>query len=275
MSIWSGWSIVTRLGVKSHLSVFDITFLRFGFAGLLMLPIAYKNRHLITRKNIGLLIMMIIGTGPPYLIICNMGFAHAPATHGVLIPCMLSLFVAIMAYTFLKEKISLIRIIGYIVILTGVAFKLSLSEHLVADLYFIAGGFLFAIFTLFSRKAGFEPLVTTAFVSSGSMLLLIIPYTLYQVYYPHEMDLASSLFQMIYQGFITSIVALLAYSFAVKRIGATSTSAFAALVPVFVTLGAIPILNEIPNNDDLVFVSLMTIGVFLASGIVRKKAISQ
>ncbi|MEQ1790176.1 MAG: DMT family transporter [Rickettsiales bacterium] len=268
--LWSGWAIVTRLGVKSDLTPMDITFLRFGTAGFLMLPIAYKNRQLITRKNIWLLLVMIIGAGPPYLLICSLGFASAPATHSVIIPCTMSLFVAVICYSFFKDKISAVSGFGYMAILCGVAFKLSLSEYIFADLYFIGGGLLFAIFTIFSRKTGFAPLVTTAFVSSGSMLLLVVPYMIYQIYNPHEMNIGASIFQIVYQGIITSIISLLTYNLAVKYIGTTSTSAFAALVPVMVTIGAIPILGEIPNQDDIIFVCLMTIGVLLASGICNK-----
>ena len=38
VSIWSGWIVVARLGLKSSLTPWDIAALRFGVAGLLLLP---------------------------------------------------------------------------------------------------------------------------------------------------------------------------------------------------------------------------------------------
>ena len=38
VSIWSGWIVVARLGLKTSLTPWDIAALRFGVAGLLLLP---------------------------------------------------------------------------------------------------------------------------------------------------------------------------------------------------------------------------------------------
>jgi hypothetical protein len=37
VSIWAGWSAITRLAVTTHLEAWDITALRFGAAGVLLL----------------------------------------------------------------------------------------------------------------------------------------------------------------------------------------------------------------------------------------------
>ena len=39
VSIWAGWSAMTRLAVITNLDAWDIPALRFGVAGLLLLPI--------------------------------------------------------------------------------------------------------------------------------------------------------------------------------------------------------------------------------------------
>ena len=42
VSIWAGWSVVTRLAVTTGLDAWDIPALRFGVAGLLLLPILIR-----------------------------------------------------------------------------------------------------------------------------------------------------------------------------------------------------------------------------------------
>jgi drug/metabolite transporter (DMT)-like permease len=38
VSIWAGWVVAARLGVKTSLTPWDITAIRFSVAGLILLP---------------------------------------------------------------------------------------------------------------------------------------------------------------------------------------------------------------------------------------------
>ena len=274
--LWSGWSVVTRLGAVNGLSPMDITFMRYTFAGLVMLPVSYKNRHLITKKNLPRIVLMIIGAGPPYLLAMGFGFKLAPASHGILTPCVMSLFVALFSYMLFKDKITKIRAIGYSLIITGVAFKFTLSldevsaSHVSADLFFLLGAALWAVYSVQNRIAGFNAFVATAFVATGSLIAISVPYGIYQYIEPHNMRISDSLLQLFYQGIVTSIISLITYNKAMQYIGTGKTAAFGALVPAMVTLLATPLLGEIPSFNDYIFVALMSGGVLLASGIVKK-----
>jgi hypothetical protein len=43
VSIWSGWIVVARLGLRTSLTPWDIAALRFGVAGLLLLPYVFNK----------------------------------------------------------------------------------------------------------------------------------------------------------------------------------------------------------------------------------------
>ena len=43
VSIWAGWSAMTRLAVTTNLDAWDIPALRFGVAGLLLSPILLRR----------------------------------------------------------------------------------------------------------------------------------------------------------------------------------------------------------------------------------------
>lgn len=43
VSIWAGWSVMTRLAVTTGLDAWDIPALCFGVAGLLMLPVVIQR----------------------------------------------------------------------------------------------------------------------------------------------------------------------------------------------------------------------------------------
>jgi len=271
ITIWSGWTIMSRIGALGSLSPFDLVFMRYSFAGLIMLPTAIRNFHLINKQNYLGILVMIVGAGAPYLWFALLGFQRAPISHGILIPSAMPLFVAILSFMVFKERLIATRLLGYLFILCGIIFRLNNNHSTIsssyADIFFLIAALLWAIYTVQNKYLHLTPIVATSFVTCGSMFILIIPYVIYQYKHPHALPLIESTQQIIYQGFITSILSLITYNRAIEIIGAAKTSCFAALCPVMVTLLAIPFLHEIPNTYDWIFVIIMSIGVFLASGV--------
>lgn len=280
--VWSGWIIISRLGMLTALTPFDVTFLRYTSAGLIMLPVAIKNLHLITKQNwLGILIM-VAGAGAPYLMLTSLGFQRAPSSHGILTPSSMPLFIAILSFFILKESVSSLRIVGYLFILAGVIFRFTMAYVLsggieTADIYFLLAGLSWSIYTVQNKRIGYlSPVVATSFVACGSMIFLAIPYAIYQYEYPHALPLMVTVQQVLYQGVLTSVISLIMFNRAIQIIGASKTSSFTALVPCMVILLGIIILHEMPTNSDLIFVALMSVGVFFASGILslRKAKVS-
>jgi drug/metabolite transporter (DMT)-like permease len=276
VSIWSGWLIISRMGMLSSLSSFDLTFLRYTTAGLIMLPTAIKNFHLINKDNWKAIALMVLCAGAPYLLVCNMGFKNAPASHGIITPSTMPLWVAIGAYLLDKQKVGAARLCGYLFIIAGVVFKLSTSKHGLAssDLFFLSGAVLWATYTLQAKRHNYlSALVTTSFVASGTMILIAIPYGIYQIADPHPLPLLEASKQIIYQGILVGVISLITYNRAMQLIGASEAASFAAFVPVMATLLAIVFLQEIPSRNDWILVLLMSVGVFLASGVARPIAL--
>jgi drug/metabolite transporter (DMT)-like permease len=67
VSIWAGWSVLTRLAVTTRLDAWDISALRFGLAGLLLLPLAARCGLALDRLGRGgLLVLVAGGDSPPF-----------------------------------------------------------------------------------------------------------------------------------------------------------------------------------------------------------------
>ena len=49
VSIWSGWIVIAQLGLRSSLTPWDIAALRFGVAGIVMLPLVLSRGLAIDR----------------------------------------------------------------------------------------------------------------------------------------------------------------------------------------------------------------------------------
>src|SRR3954452_25250166 len=68
VTIWSGWIVVARLGLKTSLTPWDIAALRFGVACLLLLPYVVSMGLALERLGWIGLAAIVIGGGAPVLL---------------------------------------------------------------------------------------------------------------------------------------------------------------------------------------------------------------
>src|SRR5882757_8443764 len=119
VSIWSGWIVVARLGLQTSLTPWDIAALRFGVAGLLLLPYILSKGLALKRLGWIGLSAIVLGGGAPVLL-ANAGLLFAPAAHaGALFPGVMPLAVAILAALILHEPFTDAKKIGFVLILLG------------------------------------------------------------------------------------------------------------------------------------------------------------
>ncbi len=276
ISIWVGWILLTRYGVTTSLSPYDITALRFACAGLLLLPIVLRDGLGIKKVGLKIWLIICIGAGAPYVMIASSGLIFAPAAQaGALIPGTMPLWAALLAMLFLKEKISGVRKLGLalipvgIIIFVGAGLTHFETGYWRGHLLFIAAATCWASFTVAMRKAsasGFTPLHAAAVVSVTSAVFYLPIYALCLPHRIADAPLNAIMVQTIYQGIFVSIISLFAYARAVSILGASLGASFASLVPVLAMLAAIPLLGEIPKPADYLGIAAVTIGVFLSSG---------
>src|SRR2546429_6096599 len=86
VSIWSGWIVVARLGLRTSLTPWDIAAIRFGVAGVLLLPLVVAKGLAVDRLGwTGVAAIVLGGAAPVFL--ANSGLLVAPAAHaGALFP---------------------------------------------------------------------------------------------------------------------------------------------------------------------------------------------
>jgi len=81
VSIWAGWSVITRLAVTTSLDAWDIAALRFGVAGLLLSPVVMRRGLAFDRLGWLGLAAIIAGAGAPHaLVAAGVCALHPPTT---------------------------------------------------------------------------------------------------------------------------------------------------------------------------------------------------
>ena len=273
ITIWAGWMVFTRLGVTSAMSPYDIVALRFGTAGILLLPVAWKRGLVPDRVGVGGGLIMAAGCGALYALVVSAGLQFAPAAHGgTIVPGFMPLFVALLSIVFLSERIPRRRWYGFALIVSGIlviggtGLLAEKATEWLGHVLFLVGAILWASYTVVMRRSGLSPLHATSIVTTYSIVLYLPIYLLFLRPDSYEVPVRDILFQAFYQGVLTSIVSLVAYNRAVVLLGASRGSAFASLVPVLSMLIAIPLLGEIPSGADCFGIVLVSAGVYLATG---------
>ena len=246
--------------------------MRFGVAGLLLLPL-FARRGLANLKLLPAL-FLACGAGAPYVLLTAGGLKFAPAGHmGLITPSCMLLCSTVGSYLILKDPLTTNRLVGVLAITLGLLALAwdGLANHgdltWLGDAMFAVGGLFWATYTIGSRVLRVEPLHATAVVGVLSALLYLPGYVWFA-----GRDLVTApwreiVIQAVFQGVLSAIVALLLYTRAVAILGAARGAVFAALVPTFSLLIAIPLLHELPTHLQLAGVVLVTIGMVFALGL--------
>ena len=272
---WSGWIVVSRLGVTNSLTVYDVAGFRFSVGAAVVLPYTIWRRTWRGLTPLRVLVLTLT-CGVPYALLSYFGFTYAPAAHGgIFLNGCLPLFTALFGWIWVGQRCRPSQLVGLGVILIGVILVgyegfLSSSGGLTwfGDVLFLAAISLFALYMVANRVWTVTPgqvLFSVTVVSAA----VYIP--IWFLWLDSNLALASRseiLLQGAYQGLVPSVLGISCLNIAVRRLGANTTSVYLSAVPVVAALAAIPILHEMPGLPAWIGMITATAGILLALGIV-------
>ena len=275
--IWGAYVAFARAGVADGLWPEDFVLLRFGIAGLIMLPY-------MLRKGIGTLagvgwgrgFVLMLCAGPLFMLLVPAGFIYAPLPHGAVIPpastvlCSLMLAALVLGdHPSRRRTAGVVLILAGLVCIAGSGFLAGAGARAwIGDLMFFGAGLLWAIFTVLQQRWRVAPMQAVAALSVFSMLVVVPPYLLWSGF-DRLLALPLPLLatQVVIQGVLAGAVAVLAYSSAVMILGASRAAAFPALVPGTATLIGIPLTGEWPSALQWIGIAVVTLGLLTALGV--------
>jgi drug/metabolite transporter (DMT)-like permease len=271
--IWAAFIVVSRLGVQTSLTPWDVAAIRFTVAGLLLLPYLGSKGLALDRLGWTGVAAIIVGCGAPMVLLVNAGLLLAPAAHGgALFPGVMPLMVAILAAAILKEPFTPRKTAGLALIVMGAIGIIWLTGGAVGTTQnighalFLCAGFVWACYTVAMRRARLDGLHAAAIAGVGSLALYLPAYALIAGTSVFDAPVFDIALQAIVQGVLTAVVALLLYGRMVGLLGATGGAAFVALTPAMTGLMGIPVLGEWPSAMDWIAIALVSIGVYAVSG---------
>lgn len=271
--IWAAFIVVSRLGVQTSLTPWDVAAIRFAVAGVLLLPYLLRKGLSLDRLGWSGLAAIVVGAGAPMVLLVNAGLLFAPASHaGALFPGVMPSMVAILAAAILKERFTPQKTAGLALIVIGAVGIVWASSGIlggnqnIGHLLFLCAGLAWAGYTVAMRRAQLDGLHAAAIAAVASLALYLPAYAIFAPTSFLKAPFLDVALQAVVQGVLTAIVALLLYGRMVAILGATGGAAFVALTPALTALAAIPILDEWPSAIDWISIVLISLGVYLVSG---------
>ena len=265
--LWAGFTLASRFSAKGVLTPWDIAALRYGGAFLAVLPLALQCGwpRLPARQAAGI----VATAGLAFPLFAYSGFQFAPASHGgVLLPGMLPLQTAVLLWLVLGERWTRARIVSLVLVVAGVGLvaRDTFGDHPGAwrgDLLLFCGSFSWAVFTLMVRIWRIPALQVTLAIGLYAapvylpFWLLLLPSNVATA------PVSEMVFQMIYQGGLSVVVAGFLFTRALIALGPAVLTTITAAVPALIVLAAWPLLGEALGAGGLAGVGLVTAAMLM------------
>lgn len=252
--LWAAGFVAARHGIDIGLTASDITFHRCFWAGLVLLPLAWRD-GLADLNGIGWgrgLVLTFLG-GPGIAFVSYSGFHLVPLGHGgVIQPSSAALFGLLLATVVLLERLPPRRAAGAAVIVVGLcvigaeAIATIGAHGLLGDAMFALAGLMFAGFGTLLRRWRVPPMRATVAVSVVSMAVLPVYWGVFGFERLIAFGLWENLLQAVLQGLLAGPAAIYLFTRAIVMLGAGRASVFPTLVPPstlligWLALGTVP-----------------------------------
>lgn len=280
MTIWALFLLVTRYAVQGSFTVEELLVLRLAPGLLVLAPVMWRLGVMPPRSTAPRALMLMFGASAVFPYVVSKGLSYAPASDaGALAPGMLPFWTALAAFALAGEVPGPRRRIG-LAMIAGGALVVSLWQMLSGSvegawkghLMFLIGSGLWGIYSVMFRQSGMtslQGLVVGLFWGAALGVPLLLATGEVRFDGAGARDIAV---MVVLQGFVIGILAMFLFGYAVRVLGAAESAAFGALTPILALLGGAAFLGESVTALKVVGVVLVAVGVFLASGVLGKRA---
>ena len=274
VTIWTLFLVLARQGVKGSFTPWDLAFLRFSFAAIVVLPFFLRRPpgRRFGNLSAGRALVVSILAGLGFTCFAYLGFSFAPVAHGaVLMPGTLPFSAALIAWLLLGERMNPRKGASLALILLGVVF---VAWHSIGgsgvregawrgDILFPMASACWAGFVVLVQRWEIDALDATL---AAGLIPCAIYTPLYLLFLPKQMltaGLPEILWQGVFQGVLALAVSMWLYTRVVQAFGASRTTMITALCPGLGALIAVPMLGESLSVLVLLGLACVTAGMVI------------
>lgn len=273
--LWGGNFVIGR-AVTGDIPPFTLAFLRWCLAFLVLFPIAIKHVKVdwpIFIKSWKVVLVLSFTGVFAFNALVYIGVYYTTSINASLMNSTTPIFIYILSFIFLKERLTRNQLIGTAISLIGVVFILSGGslESITkftfnkGDLIIILAVFCWSIYSLLIKQNSQTlPGISTFLVTIAIGAILLLPFSAYELFSataPINWT-PKTIGAILYVGTFASIVAFLCWNKGVVQIGANRASIYLNFIPLFATIFATIFIGE-----KLLLVQIIG-GIAVISGVI-------
>ncbi len=276
--IWSGNFIVARAFINDVPPI-ALSFFRWSTGTIILLPFVakqfWKERKMVQQHKSYFFWTSLFGVAIFNTFLYIAAHTTSAINMALIGTCSSPIFAVFLAAIFLKEKVTAARIVGMLIMLTGIIFlivkgswdRLTAFHFTTGDLWVLGAAIFFAGYNIMVRKKpqSISPMVflfTTFLIGS----ILLLPFYIWEKQHTAPVEWTTNLIlTILYLGLGTSVIAFLLWNLSIAKLGAARTALFGNLIPLFSSLEAVWLLNEEVTTFHLISGVLIVIGLIIAN----------
>ncbi|MFV5696090.1 DMT family transporter [Flavobacterium sp. LB3P122] len=275
------WSVnmVIASGIKGHIPPIGLAFWRWTIACIVLAPFAIKSTiesFTFIKKHI----RYLMGTAVLGITIFNTLIYFAGKTTSAvnlsLIAISIPLFIVVLSRIIFKEKVSTIKIVGIVTIITGVLVLISKGSleallHInstIGDLLMLVACFFFAYYTILVRQKPDE-LTPKVFLFSVFVIgtIFLLPFYIWEhLFYKKVIFDTKTVLVTTYVGIFASLVSYYLWNEAIRLIGTSKTALIYYLIPVFSGILAYFFLGQ-----AIVITQIISMGIIISGLLITNR----
>lgn len=253
-----------------------LTFIRWSVAFVFLLPISYKlerphYRQVLKQWWLPLLITGILGI-IGYNLLLYGALEYTSPMNAAIVNALNPAIIVILSYFLLKERITWINMIGFVVSLIGVLFILT-KGHLEwifqtsynrGDLMMLIAGVVWALYSIIGKRLSVPPITATT-CSAFFSIVLLIPFLFFDTF-PLSGLSKRGIIGISYISLFPSVLSFLFWNTSVKKVGPSYAGIYLNFIALFTAMITF-LLGGTISAPQLIGGVFVLLGVYLATNV--------
>jgi drug/metabolite transporter (DMT)-like permease len=279
---WAGNFMVGKYAFLIEIPPLSLVFYRWSLVWIILLPFTYKEiiKHkYIILDNLPLLFFLGLTSVGLFNSFTYLSLIHTQVINASLFNTAIPAVIILLCFLFKIEKTNRFQILGLIISACGILaiitklkldilFSLNFNK---GDLIMIGGVITWGVYSTLLKKKKFTlPLLTLVHVICTFGLISVFPQFLYELSNGQVIKFDTNLFStLVFLALFPSIGSYYCWAGAVSIIGANRAGISLSLIPLFSSIMAILIYDEIFEFFHLIGAILIILGLFLSNKEIR------
>jgi len=275
---WAGNFIVGKYAFLTEIPPLSLVFYRWSLVWIILLPFTYKEiiKHKETiLNNLPLLFFLGLTSVGLFNSFTYLSLMHTQVINASLFNTAIPAIIILLCFLFKIEKTNKFQILGLIISVCGILaiitnlklnilFSLNFNK---GDLIMIGGVLTWGVYSTLLKKKKFTlPLLTLVHVICTLGLISVFPQFLYELSNGEVIKFDTNLvYTLIFLALFPSIGSYYCWAGAVSIIGANRAGISLSLIPLFSSIMAIVIYDEIFQFFHFIGALLIILGLFLSN----------